>query len=368
VLVLTAAPAAFAGTTFTVTITDNPGTETQSTDATFGFTASAPADFTCQLDGGDPAPCGTNSTEGTQTYSDLAEGSHSFVVTADEVSVEPGAPPTATDTFDWTVAAPTTVTTTETQTVTSTQTESTATAETETDTGTTEAAAAGDDDDNGDIVWIVLGGIALLLAATGAALGIRATLRGRRRAEWERQSDDEDPPEDCRVCTRHCRRTEIALKPGRRHVAALTLVAGRDEWQLSPALAHGLDQAAHGRRSDDLDLQLLPLADGLVRESIACLADRPGAAPAIVVARLAGGTVECAFTLSHCVRGPTGGVWQVEEEWTGELADERDVHALDLRQPQIDRLEPVVAQLRAFVGSVDVAAPRPPEPPPPTRT
>jgi hypothetical protein len=60
-------------------ITAGPSGTVASRTATFAFTANAKAtSFTCSLDGGAPAPC----DDRTITYSDLADGDHSFLVAA----------------------------------------------------------------------------------------------------------------------------------------------------------------------------------------------------------------------------------------------------------------------------------------------
>jgi hypothetical protein len=58
-------------------ITEKPGDPTNSRSASFAFNASEPATFQCKLDDGAFAACGT-----PQSYGNLAEGRHTFVVRA----------------------------------------------------------------------------------------------------------------------------------------------------------------------------------------------------------------------------------------------------------------------------------------------
>ena len=81
-------------------ITSGPPPLTQSTSATFEFhSPAADATFECRRDGGEPVPCAS-----PWTYSELAEGPHSFEVAA----LDPASGPDPTPaTWGWTVAAPT---------------------------------------------------------------------------------------------------------------------------------------------------------------------------------------------------------------------------------------------------------------------
>lgn len=67
--------------THTVTITGGPEGTVTSTDASFSYTSSVRATFTCSLDSGGTAPCGSGLSDST-SYAGLAPGNHNFLVTA----------------------------------------------------------------------------------------------------------------------------------------------------------------------------------------------------------------------------------------------------------------------------------------------
>jgi hypothetical protein len=104
VAVLTAGSGAATG--FTVTITSGPGEgqHVTTSSATFTFTASSPATYQCALDSGAAASCDS----GTVTYTQLANGQHSFEVVATETSTSAISP--ATRTFVVAVPPQTTIT------------------------------------------------------------------------------------------------------------------------------------------------------------------------------------------------------------------------------------------------------------------
>jgi hypothetical protein len=72
------------GTPPSVTITAKPPTPTNSTSASFAFTASEPSTFQCRLDSPTFAPCPP------QPYSGLAPGQHNFVVQATDAAGNSG--------------------------------------------------------------------------------------------------------------------------------------------------------------------------------------------------------------------------------------------------------------------------------------
>jgi hypothetical protein len=80
----------------TVTITNHPSDPTGSTSASFSFTSSKPGStFACQLDGGGVSACNS----GSQSYSSLSPGSHTFQVRATDGLGNTGAPAS----FTWTI-------------------------------------------------------------------------------------------------------------------------------------------------------------------------------------------------------------------------------------------------------------------------
>jgi hypothetical protein len=93
-----AALAAAGPTSHTVSITSGPSGTTDSHNASFSFTSSEDARFTCSLDGSSSA-CGTGKS-GSTSYSGLGDGTHRFVVTG--VAVRAGDSATASRT--WTIA------------------------------------------------------------------------------------------------------------------------------------------------------------------------------------------------------------------------------------------------------------------------
>jgi hypothetical protein len=88
----------------TTTITAKPANPTNSTSASFSFTASEPATFQCQLDGSAFATCSS-----PVAYSGLAAGSHTFAVRATDGIGNVGVAATYTWTID-TAAPDTTIT------------------------------------------------------------------------------------------------------------------------------------------------------------------------------------------------------------------------------------------------------------------
>lgn len=86
------------------TITSGPSGKTASADANFAFSSTEPGSFECRLDSGSWSACAS-----PKSYSDLAQGSHTFEVRAVDVSgnVDP-TPATATFSVD-TVAPQTTI-------------------------------------------------------------------------------------------------------------------------------------------------------------------------------------------------------------------------------------------------------------------
>ena len=79
----------------TTAITSRPGSPTNSTSATFEFTANEAASFECRLDGDYPVPC-----ESGLTYAGLGDGAHAFEVRARDAL---GNQELAPATFTWTV-------------------------------------------------------------------------------------------------------------------------------------------------------------------------------------------------------------------------------------------------------------------------
>jgi hypothetical protein len=95
-----AGTASGAATAFTVTITAGPaeGEQVSSSSVTFTFAGSGDATYQCTLDSGSAASCDS----GTVTYTQLANGQHSFEVDATETSTSA----VATATRSFTVAVP----------------------------------------------------------------------------------------------------------------------------------------------------------------------------------------------------------------------------------------------------------------------
>jgi hypothetical protein len=80
------------------TITSGPTGTVTSSSATFAFTADEPATFRCSLDGAAPTNCTS-----PRSYSNLANGPHTFAVAATDIAGNPDPTP---DTRSWTVNAP----------------------------------------------------------------------------------------------------------------------------------------------------------------------------------------------------------------------------------------------------------------------
>lgn len=79
-----------------VTILSGPGRTTSSTSATFAFSAANASALACSVDAGAPAPCTS-----PVSYTGIAPGSHTFVVTATSGSLSTSAA------YTWTVGGPT---------------------------------------------------------------------------------------------------------------------------------------------------------------------------------------------------------------------------------------------------------------------
>jgi len=78
-----------------VTIDSGPTGPTNDTTATFAFSSEAGAVFACSLDGASPEPCSSPAS-----YGGLADGSHSFAVTATDAAGNSSSPETATWSVD----------------------------------------------------------------------------------------------------------------------------------------------------------------------------------------------------------------------------------------------------------------------------
>lgn len=85
------------------TITAGPADASNSTSASFSFTAEAGATFTCTLDGGAAASCTS-----PRSYTGLTEGTHTFSVTATDAAGNSSPATTRTWTVDTTAPASTT--------------------------------------------------------------------------------------------------------------------------------------------------------------------------------------------------------------------------------------------------------------------
>lgn len=96
---IAAALAAAGRASHTVQITSGPSGTTDSPNASFSFTSSEDANFTCSLDGSSRS-CGTGKS-GSSSYSGLDDGTHRFVVTG--VAIRAGDSATASRT--WTITA-----------------------------------------------------------------------------------------------------------------------------------------------------------------------------------------------------------------------------------------------------------------------
>jgi hypothetical protein len=160
---------------------------------------------------------------------------------------------------------------------------------------------------NGFAWGIVVGSAAVALALIGATL---AVLRARR-IRFQLAAEEREPTGPCDRGWR-CRRGPATLQPARRHVDRLVLNApGLDPLELEGELPESLRPA---RRSEELQLQLLPTATALLEE----VGRWAGAErrEVTVEAHVEGGKAEFPFELWRC----RGGRWRKVREWKGELA------------------------------------------------
>jgi hypothetical protein len=213
----------------------------------------------------------------------------------------------------------------------------------------------------------------LMIAVAGVALvigiGIKPSIRIVRHERRRSEARDEEPPDECRHCTRYTRKVELELKPARRKIAHLELQArdadGHERTrELKGKIVDELNRAVRRHRrkrpNEDLRRALDPVAAGIVAEVEEWLADETVDADVSIEAHIVGGKVECTFTVYHCIHGE----WEEEDSWSEELEDERDERVAGLPFPLVSRAEAcerLLGELTAFVTRVDVEAERPPE-------
>lgn len=209
------------------------------------------------------------------------------------------------------------------------------------------------------------------VTVAGATLTMRRTIRIRRRKEWQEQAKEEDPPETCRPCTRHCQKIKIEeLELARRKITHLTLIAydpvsgrARQTEEIRGEVVDGLDRAvkARRRRQEPEELQRLvtPVAGALFQQIGEWLRREPVPHDVYIAGHLAGSEATFQFILRHCRRRGQVNVWEEEDEWKVTVADERDepvatLRGLDPAAPgMLERLAPALTQrLMQFIEQV----------------
>jgi hypothetical protein len=313
-------------------ITSAPSGTVHSTTARVTFTARpAAAGFRCSLDRKAFGACAS-----PRVYHHLARRSHTFRVRA--IGGDGRAGPTVTTSWKIAAAVPP---------------ESSV-------PSPSEPAADGTPTTS---LLLVIGGLAALLALA-AVLVTRRVRRARRRIAWQLRARREPPERPCKERSHYCQKTEIKLKPGRRHIAYLEVHAhngDRDALSttVSDRVVDALNSALRGYRHhherDELQRSVAPAADQLVREIESWLGDDTSYHGISTDAHLTASAIDFTFTLYRCSKKNDGPEWEEEDEWEASLDDEVDETVAELRRPQprADEVESAAVQLADFVSRVD---------------
>jgi hypothetical protein len=211
------------------------------------------------------------------------------------------------------------------------------------------------------------GALALAMLALGFAL---SRIRIRARVRWQREAQEDGPPETCQVPESHVWRRESKPKPALRRIEHMQLLMRGQGDDVVHEVAHELVEVLNSavrarrlRRSEEKLHELLePVAQGLVHEAEEWL---DGGVRAVdVSAHLKGGKLECEFKRYECVqRGPACS-WEERQSWKADVEDEADEPVATLNLPAtpsepertawLARLE---GELLAFVDSLGLAPP-----------
>jgi hypothetical protein len=208
-------------------------------------------------------------------------------------------------------------------------------------------------------IWVplILAGV---IALGGVTFTISRIINIRHRKYWQEGAEEEEElPETCQPCTRHCRKIELELEPALRKIAYLSLVAftseERKERLVKGEVVDGLNRVvrAHHRREEPekLQSQVVPQAQELLQQIMEWLHSEPAPRDISVVGHLEGGKVACQFILYHCKHRGAVNVWEEEAKWKATINDERDepvgtLRSLDPSEPRIlERLTPELTQL-----------------------
>ncbi len=214
---------------------------------------------------------------------------------------------------------------------------------------------------------LVIGAVVTLTVIAAVTLGgitftIRRTIKIQRRKEWQEKAEEEEPPETCQPCTRHCQKIELELEPALRKIAHLTLsaydpVSGEQsrEGQVKGEIVDGLNRAVtshrRGEKLEELQEQVAPLARMLLEQIMEWMHGEAAPRDVSVTGHLGGGKATCKFILRHCRRRGNVNTWEKEGEWKATVADERDepvgtLRSLDPTEPGIpERLAPELTRL-----------------------
>lgn len=196
------------------------------------------------------------------------------------------------------------------------------------------------DDHKGEVWDPLIFAIVAIIIFGGIIFRIRRTMKMWYRRGWQQNAKDEEPPETCQLCTRHCRKIE--LEPVQRKITHLTLGAGATvsskqggERQVKGEIVEELNRAVSasrlGEKQERIQEVVAPLARELLQRIEEWLGGEPAPNDVPIFGHLQGGRVTCQFILYHCRRKGIVDVWEEEDKWQATINDERDEHVGSLR-------------------------------------
>ncbi len=202
----------------------------------------------------------------------------------------------------------------------------------------------------------------ILIVAVLASLTISRTFKVRRRKEWQTKAKEEQPPETCQPCARHCRKIELELEPALRKIAHLTLGASDTDSvkqskkrEVKGKVVDGLNRAVEalhrGEKPEKLKKDVALIAKALLLYIKEWLAGEPATRDVSISGHLEGDKVTCQFVLYHCRRRGTVGVWEEEDRWKATTKDKCEepvgtLRSLNPAEPQMpERLAPELARM-----------------------
>lgn len=175
----------------------------------------------------------------------------------------------------------------------------------------------------------------VVVAAITLTITIRRSGSIRRHKKYQEDAKEEEPPETCQPCTRHCRKIELELKPARRkitHLSLRTIKTGSGEpskeGEFPDNIVDRLNKVVRARQQGKetvrLQGQIASLADIMLKYIMKWLPGESAPQDVAVSGRLEGGKVTCQFILYHCKRRGNTNIWEEEEKWKAIVEDKRD--------------------------------------------